>query len=507
MNWTTTITTVLALGVAAPAWAVDATEQITTASPSETAASVEARTPAVPASPAESVSPVAEAPVDTPDPAAFRRVIGRELESVRDELEYREGRIRRKVSRVEMSAASTESVDHEISRALDRVEGEIDRIRPAHDTVVEDLDVAHEWIERAADDLEEAGEGADTLATEALSESADELHELADAVEDARDRIEDARERLMKASSDTTSGTSSTSSEGPSSVSLSPGGMQVDGNERVHFGGGVHVKEGETVDEAVAFGGPVRIDGTVDGDAVAFGGNLDIGPTGVVRGDAVSFGGRVNVADGGVIKGEKVAMGMIPQGIFSGDHAFGPRLPWSARLGMRLVKMVAWFLVLFVLTLVTFAVAPRRMQVVVDTLETRPFASGGFGALGSVGIVLLAVLLVVTIIGIILVPPLGVVVTAAIIMGYAALAMIIGRHLPVPVRPSNAAYAALGAFVIVVVANLIPVLGPLVFFTAGFVGLGAVLITKFGSNGESKPGFEPDDPDAYEQAAQEVNDL
>ena len=123
---------------------------------------------------------------------------------------------------------------------------------------------------------------------------------------------------------------------------------------------------------------------------------------------------------------------------------------------------------------------------------------------------LLTVLLCVTIIGIILVPPLGIIAAAAVIMGYAALAMMIGRKLPIPVRPSSAAYAALGTAVIVVVANLIPVLGQLAFVVAGFVGLGAVLYTKFGANEleeDDGPIFDPDDPDAYERAAEEVGGL
>lgn len=496
----------LAVALVAPAaFATEVTVTETADAPAETSTVVDAAPATEGATAAETATAEAtakaeetvpaEAPI--PDAAELRRIIGREVEAVRDELAYRDGRVRRKIQRTGLSSSQLEAVDYEITRALDRASAEVERIRPARATVLTDLEEAQEWIERAAKDLEEAAADESDPADEALEEAAEELYALAEAVENAYDRIDDAID----------SAEPSTSGDNTISVKIDGGGItSTNSNERVNFGGDVHVKEGEVVEEAVAFGGNVYVDGTVTGEAVAFGGNIYVGPTGVIKDDAVTFGGSVHVEEGGVVKGQKSSMGMIPR---FGD-SFKPELPFAARLGMRIVKMMAWFLVLFVLTLVAFAVAPRRMAVIVDQLETRPIASGGFGLAGSVGVVLLTLLLCVTIIGIILVPPLGIIVAAAVIMGYAALAMMIGRKLPIPVRPSSAAYAALGTAVIVVVANLIPVLGTIAFVVAGFVGLGAVLYTKFGGTGledEESPLFDPDDPDAYEAAAEEVGGL
>src|SRR5687768_3037235 len=63
--------------------------------------------------------------------------------------------------------------------------------------------------------------------------------------------------------------------------------------DRVAFGADVHVREGEIVRDAVSFGGDCIVDGTVQGDAVAFGGRVELGEHARVEGDISSFGGEV----------------------------------------------------------------------------------------------------------------------------------------------------------------------------------------------------------------------
>src|SRR5687768_14111627 len=64
-------------------------------------------------------------------------------------------------------------------------------------------------------------------------------------------------------------------------------------DDRVAFGSDVHVREGETVRDAVAFGGDALIEGVVTGDAVAFGGSVLLAEGARVEGDVSSFGGDV----------------------------------------------------------------------------------------------------------------------------------------------------------------------------------------------------------------------
>ena len=73
----------------------------------------------------------------------------------------------------------------------------------------------------------------------------------------------------------------------------------------IRFGGGVTVNQGETVDgDIVAFGGDVDIDGRVNGDVVALGGNLKLGPEADIAGDAVAVGGTLSRDPGAKVAGD-----------------------------------------------------------------------------------------------------------------------------------------------------------------------------------------------------------
>jgi len=65
---------------------------------------------------------------------------------------------------------------------------------------------------------------------------------------------------------------------------------------RVHIGSDVYVAEHERVDAAVAILGSVTVDGEVNDDVVAVGGDVKLGPKAIVHGSVTSVGGSLNVA-------------------------------------------------------------------------------------------------------------------------------------------------------------------------------------------------------------------
>ena len=82
--------------------------------------------------------------------------------------------------------------------------------------------------------------------------------------------------------------------------------------EKLRTGDSVTVAAGETLaHDLYAFGGTVRIEGTVDGDLVATGGSIDV--TGSVTGDVLAAGGNVSI--GGTVVGDvRIAGGTITVG-------------------------------------------------------------------------------------------------------------------------------------------------------------------------------------------------
>ena len=89
------------------------------------------------------------------------------------------------------------------------------------------------------------------------------------------------------------------------------GGLTVSGKNEIHLDADkmrhddVTVAKGETVKGDIVTSGMIVVDGTVEGNAVSFGGNVSV--PGEVRGDVVVLGGNADV--GGESKGDLAAIG------------------------------------------------------------------------------------------------------------------------------------------------------------------------------------------------------
>ena len=163
-----------------------------------------------------------------------------------------------------------------------------------------------------------------------------------------------------------------------------------------------------------------------------------------------------------------------------------------ARIGARMINAAIWFVVFFLLGLLAITLAPERMETVSAAVARHPLKAGGFGLLMGLVLPLLAGLLFITVIGIL---PLAFVVVPgtllAVFLGYVALATAIGRRLPTNVEPTRTAVFAIGA-VVMVVLGAIPVFGWFFWILTGFVGVGAVVMTRFGQ--QPTDGVSPAPP-------------
>ncbi len=79
--------------------------------------------------------------------------------------------------------------------------------------------------------------------------------------------------------------------------------------EIVRMGQDVVIEAGETVEEVVVIGGDLEVRGQVEGDAVAVGGSVMLGPGAMVGGDAVSVGGSLDIDPGAIVEGDEVEVG------------------------------------------------------------------------------------------------------------------------------------------------------------------------------------------------------
>ena len=75
----------------------------------------------------------------------------------------------------------------------------------------------------------------------------------------------------------------------------------------------VRVEENHVISgDVVVMGSDAEILGKVNGDVVAVGGNIVLGPTASIVGDAVSIGGSISKEPGAKVYGQEVSMGGIP---------------------------------------------------------------------------------------------------------------------------------------------------------------------------------------------------
>ncbi|HVP59777.1 MAG TPA: hypothetical protein VMT11_04440 [Myxococcaceae bacterium] len=261
------------------------------------------------------------------------------------------------------------------------------------------------------------------------------------------------------------------------------------GSDRQTVGtGNVTVEEDQEVDDAVAYGGSLLIKGRVRNDAVAFGGNVQLGPHAVVGGDAVAFGGTVERESGAKVHGQSLSFGGKSGGLAAIGGSEKMTRSSDRHSGSSIFWLLIQFAVYFALGFVFIMFAPRAMKQLESEIRRDPLRCALTGLLGALAIAGLAVLLTIIVIGIPFTLVLIVMTAVGIAMGYSALASELGTRLPVlrANRKTQAAVLALGILVLLVL-QLIPVLGKLVLAAGLFVSLGATIRTRFGTRPREFP--------------------
>lgn len=246
--------------------------------------------------------------------------------------------------------------------------------------------------------------------------------------------------------------------------------------------GNVRMEPGSSARQVTAILGSVELSPgvSVDQEVVAIGGNVHVSPGAHVGKDVVSVGGEVVIDPGGEVGGEQVSVDIPGLGSVLGllsvkaPSASKPS-PWL-HVGRILAKLAVFFL----LALVVLAVMPARLDRIVANLVNKPVKAILVGLLGTIAMPVLAFLLVVTVIGIPLVAVQVVALLVAAVVGYTALALLVGRAIPWrPTRAAAVAPLALGVVAVVILSE-IPVVGPMAMITGWLLAFGAVLRTRLG---------------------------
>ncbi len=264
-------------------------------------------------------------------------------------------------------------------------------------------------------------------------------------------------------------------------------GQTLDGNLAV-FGGTAKVDSNARVNgDVVLAGGTLDINGEINGNITTMGGSMFLGDTAVVHGDVTTLGAamhRSNKAriDGKIVSGtEGPFQFSVPQGIFIGPPNFNVLRPITDTL---------WFLfqtlALAALALLLVLFIPNPTNRVADAITAQPILAGGLGLLTVIVAPIVLVLLAITII-LIPVSLIGIfILIVGGIFGWIGVGLEVGKRIAALFKSEwpLAVAAGVGTFVTSLIVNgigFIPCVGWLAPFIVGIIGLGAIILTRFGT--------------------------
>ena len=274
------------------------------------------------------------------------------------------------------------------------------------------------------------------------------------------------------------------------------------------FGGTATLEEGATVNgNVVLFGSTLVVNGEVSGDVAVAGGSVTIGTSAHIHGNLTTVGASLERAEGAQIDGQitNTATSWVGNGnngnnpvtiipitpatpaapsVHINFDPFGPLFnAFGQALGLAVLAM-----------LVMLFLAPHADRVA-HAVMAQPLTAGGLGLLTVIVAPITLLLLTVTLILIPVVAAAVVALFVAAVFGWIAIGYEIGQRFTTVIHQNwhPAFSAGLGVFTLTLVADAltgIPVLncvGWLVPFLLGLAGLGAVIMTRFGTQSVVAP--------------------
>lgn len=312
-------------------------------------------------------------------------------------------------------------------------------------------------------------------------------------------------------------------------------GQSLDGS-LVIFGGVVTTEADSTVNgDVVLIGGVAEIAGSVNGNFVGIGGAVDLLGTALVNGDLVTIGATLNRDEGARITGQIVdGLGTpftidfedgpsheiptipdMPEMPEMPDMPELPSTPSTPRIKavFNPVLEILWFFFrTFVIALLAVLVViffDKQTRLVSNAAIDQPLITGAAGLLTAFLTPLALVALTLTIILIPVTCVAALVLVVAWLFGYIAVGLEIGRRIAqmFNVEWAPAVSAGVGTFLLFLVLGgigFIDCVGWLPQFLIGLWGLGAVVMTRFGTQKYPVESDTVDNPNVVDGTLPEV---
>ncbi len=277
------------------------------------------------------------------------------------------------------------------------------------------------------------------------------------------------------------------------------GGETLDGNLWV-FGGNATLEEGSTVTgDVMVFGGNLIADGTIEGDVNMTGGSVMLGSTAVVQGDVNVTGGSLNRDSGARVEGSvnENFRGPFRFSMPRGLRLPGVNVPWpEVDIQYPFWGVLSYFFRAFLVSALAVLLAmfwPRQIARTGEAVLSQPLIAGGMGLVTIIvapivllGLAITILLIPVSFLGFLL---LGVM----IVFGWIAIGLEVGKRMAQTLFRTEwtlPVAAGLGTLLLTLVVDGIGQIwcvGWIAPALVGLLGLGGVLLTRFGTQPYSGP--------------------
>jgi hypothetical protein len=257
----------------------------------------------------------------------------------------------------------------------------------------------------------------------------------------------------------------------------------------VVIGGTANIEAGATITgDVVLTGGTITLSGKLDGNLVAIGGAITLADGAVVNGDIVTVGASLKKSDSATVNGQITEQTPTMD---LNDHPVW-QFPWQSKQNLLASFLTATFeaFAMAAFAVVVGLILPRQTHNLSAAIQEEPLISGAVGLLAVIGSPILLVILVITLILIPVAVLYVILFGLALAFGWIGLGNFVGEKLSHAAKGNwaPAVSAGIGTLLISMLIgaiNLIPCVGWIIGAILSLVGLGAIVITKFGSTSAS----------------------
>lgn len=191
-------------------------------------------------------------------------------------------------------------------------------------------------------------------------------------------------------------------------------------------GSDVTVEAGQKVDNVVAIGGQITVNGLVEQNVLAIGGSVVLTNQAVVRGKVIVVGGVVARGSGSLVFGDITEINSSTLSASVASALRGDLEGWS--LILKIVSL-CFFAIILIVALIMTLLIPRSLAVIANAIQTNTLKSFLWGFLATLMIVPFFMLLAISIIGIFLMPLAFTALLLAAIIGFIAFSSLLGNFI------------------------------------------------------------------------------